>query len=167
MKNLFNYYGGSLSSFLEEVYITKYQLIKVIVCPIDVRLVLMSSYELDHNFMHVLNNYAVKHIMHRHSGKRERLRGQEPVTLSDLLLIPEIVLNYDTFKTIRCRNGNPGFIYTKDINDETYTLVEEVRKGHSELATTTLYKRKRSSPTLRVQNNSADSGFASLYCKGS
>ena len=143
MKNLFNYFEGNLSSFLEEVYITKHQLIKVIVCPIDIQLVSLSSYGLDLNFMHVLDNYAVKHIMHRHSGKRERLRGQEPVTLSDLLLIPEIVLNFDTIKTIRCRNGNPGFIYTKDINDEIYTLVEEVRKGHSELATTTLYKRKK------------------------
>ena len=143
MKNLFTYFEGGLSSFLEEVYITKYQLIKVIVCPIDIRLVSMSSYELGLNYMHVLDNYSVKHIMHRHSGKRERLRGQEPVILSDLLLIPEIVLNFDTIKAIQCRNGNPGLIYTKDINDETYTLVEEIRKGHSELATTTLYKRKK------------------------
>ena len=58
-------------------------------------------------------------------------------------------------------NGNPGLIYTKSIADEIYVLIEEVRRGHLELATTTMYK-KRSSPTLRVPNDSADSGFASF-----
>lgn len=33
--------------------------------------------------------------------------------------------------------------YTKDINDYTYSLIEEIRNGHSELATTTLYKKKK------------------------
>ena len=85
----------------------------------------------------------MKHILHRHSGKRERLRGQEPITLEDLQLISDIVLHADGITPVQCKNGNPGYIYTKCINEETFTLIEEVRNGHSELAVTTLYKRKK------------------------
>lgn len=114
------------------------------------------------SFFHVLDNFAVKHILHRHGGKREFLRGQIPVTESDFLLIPEIFSHYDSFKFSLCKNGNPAIIYTKDIEDMAYTLVEEIRTGHSELATNTLYKRKRKLTDAKSPSDSADSGFASF-----
>lgn len=61
-----------------------------------------------------------------------------------------------------CPNGNKAVIYTKDINDETITLVEEIRPGHSELATCTLYKRKKKLTDAKSPADSADSGFASF-----
>ena len=136
MKNLFTYYSGSLDESISTARsIRDNHLIKIQLAP--------SSLPEYLDYSHVLDNFAVKHIMHRHSGNRERLRGQEPVTLSDFLLIHEIVLNYDTCTSIQCKNGNPGLFYTKDINDYTYSLIEEIRNGHSELATTTLYKKKK------------------------
>jgi hypothetical protein len=131
MNTLFSYFEGDLEDFL--TYVKKIK---------DNRLVKvrLSSVE---SFCHVLDNYAVKHIMHRHGGKKERLRGQEPVTEDDFFLIPEIILCPDSQISIQCKNGNPGKIYTKDLEEQTYILIEEIRKGHSEMAITTLYKRKK------------------------
>ena len=136
MDNYFKYYTGSLEEFISESrIIDDNRLMKI-------QLATSSLPDLP-NYSHVLDNFAVHHIIHRHSGKRERLRGQEPVSLSDLLLIPEIVHNYDTCSPVQCKNWNQGLIYTKDFNDDTYILIEEIRKGRSELSTTTLYKKKK------------------------
>ena len=76
-----------------------------------------------------------------------------------------IVANYDSLTLGLCPNGNKAVIYTKDINDETITLVEEIRPGHSELATCTLYKRKKKLTDAKSPADSADSGFASFSKK--
>lgn len=136
MDALFKYYAGSLEDFIAQARNKgDNHLIKI-------RLAQASMPEYP-DYWHVLDNFAVKHIMHRHSGNRERLRGQEPVTITDFFLLLQIVLNADSVTPTICANGNRGIIYTKDINDETFTLIEEVRTGHSELAVTTLYKRKK------------------------
>ena len=136
MSTLFEYYLGSLEEFISQArVIGENRLMKTRLVP--------SSLPEYPDYWHVLDNFAVKHIMHRHSGKRERLRGQEPVTCQDLLRISDIVLNADTIDPVQCKNGNPGLIYTKSIADEIYVLIEEVRRGHLELATTTMYKKKK------------------------
>ena len=136
MDVLFKYYAGSLEDFISQARCPgDNHLVKIRLAPSS-----LPEYPL---YWHVLDNFAVKHIMHRHSGNRERLRGQEPVTLADFFLISQIVLTADSIQLTACGNGNQGLIYTKDINDMTYTLLEEVRTGHSELAVTTLYKRKK------------------------
>ena len=136
MDALFKYYEGSMENFISQARNEgDNNLIKIRLVPSS-----MPEYP---GYWHVLDNFAVKHIMHRHSGNRERLRGQEPVTLTDFFLIIQIVLEADSIQPTKCANGNQGLIYTKKINDEIYTLIEEVRKGHSELAATTLYKRKK------------------------
>jgi len=136
MSTLFEYYSGTLEEFLSLARnMDGNRLMKIQLTPST-----LPEYQ---GYRHVLDNYTVKHILHRHSGKRERLRGQEPITLEDLLLISDIALHADEITPVQCKNGNPGYIYTKSTNDETFTLIEEVRKGHSELAVTTLYKRKK------------------------
>lgn len=72
---------------------------------------------------------------------------------------------HDSLTLGLCPNGNKAVIYTKDINDETITLVEEIRPGHSELATCTLYKRKKKLTDAKSPADSADSGFASFSKK--
>ena len=153
MSNSFSFFDGSLQDFINHISeIKDNRLVKVILGSVE-------------SFCHVLDNFAVNHIMHRHGGKREFLRGQIPVTASDLLLIPLIFSTYDSRSLGKCNNGNPAIIYTKDIDDITYTLIEEVRTGHLELATSTLYKRKKKLTDAKSPVDSADSGFAS-YCKG-
>lgn len=160
MSNLFSYYEGSLEDFL--TYITGIEdnrLVKIKLSPIST---LEDIGIINDSFIHVLDNFAVKHILHRHGGKRESLRGQIPVTISDLLLIPIIFSSFDSRSLGKCNNGNLAIIYAKDIDDVSYTLVEEVRTGHSELATSTLYKRKRKLTDAKSPRDSADSGFASF-----
>ena len=41
-------------------------------------------------------------------------------------------------------------------------LIEEIRVGHSEMAASTLYKRKKKLTDAKSLENSADSGFASF-----
>lgn len=112
----------------------------------------------------IKDNSLVK-IRHRHGGKKEILRGQSPVTEMDFHLITYIVSNYESLTLGLSPNGNKAAIYTKDINDETITLVEEIRPGHSELATCTLYKRKKKLTDAKSPSDSADSGFASFSKK--
>lgn len=153
MSNSFSYFEGSPEDYLACIKEIK-----------DNRLVKIKLAQVG-SFCHVLDNFSVKHIMHRHGGKRELLRGQIPVTYSDLLLIPDIFTNYDSRSSGTCKNENPAIIYTKDLDELTYTLIEEVRTGHSELAASTLYKRKKKLTDAKSPVDSADSGFAS-YCKG-
>lgn len=132
----FKYYEGSMEDFIAQAGNKgDNHLIKIRLAP--------SALQDFPGYWHVLDNFAVRHIMHRHSGRRERLRGQEPITLTDYFQILQIVLHPGSVKTTICKNGNQGMIYTTDISDETYILIEEVRTGHSELAVTTLYKRKK------------------------
>ena len=148
---MFSYYDGSLEDYL--CYIKGIK---------DNRLVKIRLAPAKGAFFHVLDNFAVKHILHRHGSKRELLRGQIPVCSNDLLLIPDIFSHYDSYIFSSCKNGNSAIIYTKDIEDVTFTLVEEIRTGHSELATSTLYKRKRKLTDAKSPLDSADSGFASF-----
>ena len=146
MSALFSYYEGSLEDYLTYISgIEDNRLVKIKLTPV-------SASEgigiINDSFTHVLDNFAVKHILHRHGGKRESLRGQIPVSVSDLLLIPIIFSTYDSFSLGKCNNGNPAIIYAKDIDDVSYTLIEEVRTGHSELATSTLYKRRNTGSYL-------------------
>ena len=151
MSNSFSYFEGSLEDYLAYIKdICDNHLVKIKLAPVG-------------SFCHVLDNFAVKHIMHRHGSKRESLRGQVPVTYSDLLLIPFIFTNYDSCFPGKCNNGNHAIIYTKEIEEVTYTLIEEVRTGHSELATSTLYKRKKKLTDAKSPSDSADSGFASFF----
>ena len=136
MDALFKYYEGSLEDFISQARKGGDNHL----CKIRLAPAAMPEYP---GYWHVLDNFAVNHIMHRHSGNRERLRGQEPVTLKDFFLIIQIILDADLIQPTIGANGNQGLIYTKNINDEIYTLIEEVRTGHSELAVITLYKRKK------------------------
>lgn len=145
MGSMFSYFDGSLQDFLSHIKeIRDNSLVKIRLARVTPEaLTVLSSAGVDNSFYHVLDNFAVNHISHRHGGKRELLRGQTLVTEIDFHLITYIVNNYDSLTLGLSPNGNKAVIYTKDINDETITLVEEIRPGHSELATSTLYKRKK------------------------
>ena len=88
-------------------------------------------------------NYAFHHIMRRHGSQKELLRGQEPITIKDMLDIGTIILSPDSVLSGKCNNGNDALIYSKRIGDMNYTLIQEVRKGHKELAVSTLYKQRK------------------------
>ena len=159
MGTLFSYFEGNLEEYLTYIHqIKDNRLVKTRLAPAAA----LEDIGIDESYYHVLDNFAVNHILHRHGGKRELLRGQIPVSFRDLLLIPEIFGNYDSRASGISKNGNPVIIYTKDIDNQTYILIEEIRKGHLELATSTLYIRKKKLTDAKSPEDSADSGFASF-----
>ena len=159
MGTVFSYFEGNLDDYLTCIKeIKDNRLVKIKLAPATA----LEDLGIDDSFYHVLDNFAVNHIMHRHGGKREYLRGQIPISINDLLFIPEIIVHYDSCSSSICRNGNPAILYTKEIGDQMYTLIEEIRRGHSELATSTLYKRKKKLTDAKSPEDSADSGFASF-----
>ena len=75
---MFAYCEGSLEDFLNHITeIHDNRLVKICLAPattLDDIGIVNSSYH------HVLDSFAVNHIMHRHGGQREYLRGQAPFT---------------------------------------------------------------------------------------
>ena len=160
----FSYFNGTLQDFLNYIRgMSNNSFVKIRLVPVSLEsLTVLSFVGVNGSYYHVLDSFAVKHILHRHGGKRELLRGQTPITEIDFHLIPYIVGNYDSLTLGLCPNGNRAAIYIKDFGNETVSLIEEIRPGHSELATSTLYKRKRKLTDAKSPDDSADSGFASL-----
>jgi hypothetical protein len=133
MNTSFSYYVGSLQDFLAKIKeTTDNTLIKT---KLDVKA--------PDSFCHVLDNFAVRHIYAKHSNEKEVLRGQIIVEDSDLLLIPDILNNYDKCETIVEPNGKTLLTYSKTYPDCIRFYVETVRQGRHELAGVTFYKRKR------------------------
>ena len=118
MSTLFSYFEGNLEEFLTYIHeIKDNRLVKIRLAPATA----LGDIGIDDSFYHVLDNFAVKHILHRHGGNREFLRGQIPINYSDLLCIHEIFENYDSRTTGKSKNGNPVLIFTKETEDQTYT----------------------------------------------
>ena len=137
MSDLFTYYCGSLAEFLRDVKgIQDNRLIKIILAPVSLE-------SIDSSFNHVLDNFAVMHIIKKHANEKEELRGQILVETTDLLLIPDILANYDTCDIQIQPTGRTLICYSKQYPECTRYYVEEVRKGRRELAGVTLYKRKK------------------------
>ena len=151
MGTLFSYFDGSLEDFL--IYISEIK---------DNRLVKVKLGFVE-SFCHVLDNFAVKHIITKHSNEKEVLRGQLKIQDSDFLLIPDIVSHFDSCLIQSPRPGRTLLTYSKQYEDCLYTYVEEIRKGRRELAGVTFYKRKRKLTDAKSPEGSADSGFASFF----
>ena len=100
------------------------------------------SFIIGDNYLHVVDNYAIRHIINKHSNEKELLRGQETVQLNDLLRIPDILRTYNTVK-LEQRNNKTMVIYEKAYDDHICHLVEEVREGRKEQAVVTFYKTKK------------------------
>ena len=148
MSTLFSYFEGCLEDFLTYIKeINDNRLVKIRLASVE-------------SFYHVLDNFAVQHIVTKHSNDKEVLRGQIKIQNSDFLLIPDIVGHFDSCLIQSPRPGRTLITYTKTYEDCLYTYVEEIRKGRHELAGVTFYKRKRKLTDAKSPSNSADSGFA-------
>ena len=133
MGSLFSYFEGSLLDFLTHVKeMQDNSLVKIKLS--------VGNFQ---SYTHVIDNFAVKHIIAKHANDKEIKRGQIIIEESDFLLIPEIISNYDS-RTIRTsEKGSTVIVYTKTYRGCEYTYIEVFRKERHELAGVTFYKRKR------------------------
>lgn len=131
MGTLFSYYDGSLEDYLNYIKaIDDNHLVKLKLAPVG-------------SFCHVLDNFAVNHIMNKHSNEKEVLQGQIPIGEYDFQFIPEILSQFDSRTVIRPNEQRRLIIYTKIYPEYERVYIEEIRKGRCELAGVTYYKRKR------------------------
>ena len=167
MNGLFSYFDGSLNDFLTHIKaIRDNSLVKIRLSRLTPEtLTKLLPIRVDASFYHVLDNFAVNHIITKHTNEKEELRGQTILQDSDFLLIPYIVSNYDSLQIENLKNKTT-ISYTKVCYGYVYFYIEEVRKGRRELAGVTFYKRKKKLTDAESPVDSADSGFASFSKKG-
>ena len=96
-------------------------------------------------YEHVLDTHAIRHTIKQHSGEREYLRGQLPITRDDFLLLPDVVSDPNALEYAdKTKQGRHVVVYEKIINDVVFFVKKEVRTGRGQLALVTFYKRRRS-----------------------
>jgi len=119
-------------------------------------------------YQHSIDTNSVKHIFDRHGEKREkreRARGQIPITAEDIKAIPLIVAFPDSVEYVgKSQRGFDVLRYSKHMPDGTVLYLEEVHTQSRELAAKTLYKKDNSAggnapassavPSLNVQDGS-------------
>lgn len=144
MGSLFSYFDGSLQDFLTHIKeMRDNSLVKIRLARVTPEaLTVLSSAGVDNTFYHVLDNFAVNHIITKHANEKEVLRGQAILQESDFQLIPFIVSNYDSVQIESVKNKTI-VIYSKTCYDSINCYIEEIRKGRHELAGVTFYKRKK------------------------
>ncbi len=155
--NLFRYFSGSLSELVEKAKERAHDLSKKVLSGVSQKFrdeLKKKGIEIDEEYHHVIDNYAIHHIMNNHGGEEERLRGQMPVTYEDILKIPDIIENYNNPIEVE-KDGNepPRIIFSKTYEDGTTIYVEEQRTGRKELAAVSLRKMKRPSLTGAKRTN--------------
>lgn len=151
MSDLFSYFEGELEDFIVEAIATKDSLLKRVISNVSDSLIL-DLYDrgviIDETYRHTLDNNAVRHAIKVHGSPKEILRGQIPITVTDFMLIPEIISNYDSLSIENNRRGQDIIVYSKKMSVGMTIYVEEIRLGRHELAASTIYKKKDDSPTL-------------------
>lgn len=153
MGSSFEYFTGSLADLISIAKNAVKGLFKKNITPVSSRLVgdlKELGIDINEEYKHVVDNYAIRHTFNNHGGKGESLRGQIPINNSDFELIPDIVNNYDNITTIVTRKGLPGILYEKTFEDGTTVYVEEIHNKHKELTLVSMRKIKR--PTLLGAN---------------
>jgi hypothetical protein len=93
----------------------------------------LSGYNLE------LRSNQVKHAMNRHGNeKAEALRGQQAITVEDIINLPSIVCDFDVVSV----GKDSSLHFVKDINGAT-TAVTVHAAGKRSLSLQTMYKKKK------------------------
>ena len=123
---MFSYFDGSLEDYLHYIKdVNDNRLVKIKLCPATK----MEDIGIDTSFHHVIDNFAVTHIVTKHSNEKETLRGQMLIDESDFHLISDIVSNYNSISVEKPRDGRTLIIYSKQYQECERFYVEEIRKG--------------------------------------
>lgn len=93
-------------------------------------------------YSHILDASKIKHVMLRHGNDAtERKNNQRGITAADFSKVASIVDEHDNVSlSQKTSNGNlKALIFVKQIGNEKFYYVTEVRAGRKQLAPATLY----------------------------
>lgn len=151
MADVFSYYEGDIRDFIQEALSTNSFIKRFLgnASSVLVKDLKLKGLAIDESYGHTIDNCAVRHVLKVHGSSNEHLRGQIPITDNDIMLIPQILASYDSISLTKNRRMQDIIIYSKAMDDGITIYIEEVRQGRNELATSTMYKKKKEdSPTL-------------------
>jgi hypothetical protein len=97
-------------------------------------------------FKHSIDKSEMNHAKNRHSdAKVEQSRGQVPITNADFLMLPEILENPDSIRSIgKDKIGRETIVFEKLVEQNNIITYEAVLTGKKELAFQTLFKKSAS-----------------------
>lgn len=156
--NLFQYFTGTFAEFWQKIKkFPKNELLKRIIAPMSDRVLNFLNSKgaaIDSDFKHVMDNFAVQHILKEHGGESERLRGQVPITRQDFENAEDVIANFDYIGV----DDKNGIIYAKRMPDGTMLYIEEARRGRKELALTSMRKMAGNIPNdlMRILTPASD-----------
>jgi len=119
------------------------------ICPIDAKTAQKIAKETGNDYTGYfisIDNYSIKHTLEKHGNPiKEAKRGQIHITKEDFLLLPEIILNFDTVKYEK-KGTKESLLFEKKIK-ESYFVVKEIRtvrkkSKKNRIILQTMYKRK-------------------------
>ena len=147
LKRLFSYFVGTLAELITLSRENNGELRKMKLSQASATLVAelkSRGIVITEEYAHVVDNNAIRHTLNSHSGERELLRGQVPLTEELLLRIPQVFESYDQLMTTKNKRGQDVLLYSKTFPEGITVYVEEVRCGRKELAMDTMYIHKTS-----------------------
>jgi hypothetical protein len=142
---LFEYFTGSINDLIQIAKSKSNNLVKKIIGkPTEKQLTDYSEngLKINENFVHTIDNFAIKHTLNTHSGSDEYLRGLIPIVDNDFHKIKTVIEKYDSIDFDKNDRKQDVIIYSKLYADGTIVYVEEVRVKRNELAMDTMYKKK-------------------------
>lgn len=91
-------------------------------------------------FTHSVSDSEILHVMGRHGEGAERNPTNLPVTVADLLAVPEVTAHFDTAeRTFNAHMKLDAITYRKRVNGYLVCVVE-VRRGRKKLGLKTMWK---------------------------
>lgn len=90
-------------------------------------------------YTHSIDGSSVIHMDKRH-GEKEKNKNQIPITIDDILKIPEIILTADEIKYVGKNKTGRDTIQYKKRDDGQIFYYEEIREGKKKLSAVTLRK---------------------------
>ena len=99
---------------------------KIIISPASTNMI-------DSSFNHVLDNFAVTHIFNKHANEKEVQRGQIMVEISDFLLIPDILANYDSCTILSHPTGRKLIIIPNNTKTASDSMLKKKEKDDENL----------------------------------
>jgi hypothetical protein len=98
-------------------------------------------------YVHVVDNYTIRHIVKRHGHPGELKQGQTPLVRQDFLNLLHVITDPDTLELTKdTKQGLTAFLSTKEIDGHNLFFVQSIETGRMRLRPVTFYKRPVKNP---------------------
>ena len=92
-----------------------------------------------------ISSSEIRKIRNSHGNDMiESMRGQRGFTVSDYLILPIIILSYDSVElSVKTHRGNPVLVFQKEIGNDSFHIVGVVTRKHMDIFIQTSWINKK------------------------